>query len=213
MAAATDNVGLFFGEDIFFAIGSIVLIQQVLGDLWASISRRCSCALWAIPTAIAAFLIHGARLLWLDRPAERRAPDDRRSHCSIPSPARCSRRWRCAQRDRPRQCQALRQCRVLGADGAEPAGGRPDRRFRQRAARAGAGRAGRVRAGRARVARDTTEPEREAWPLRLGNRLFLPALVIPVTALLGTLAYNYTPLGSRADRAQARDLRVLWRSA
>ena len=32
-AAATDNVGLFFGEDIFFAIGSIVLIQQTLGDL------------------------------------------------------------------------------------------------------------------------------------------------------------------------------------
>jgi uncharacterized membrane protein len=29
-AAATDNVGLFFGEDIFFAIGSIVLIQQIL---------------------------------------------------------------------------------------------------------------------------------------------------------------------------------------
>jgi uncharacterized membrane protein len=29
-SAATDNVGLFFGEDIFFAIGSIVLIQQVL---------------------------------------------------------------------------------------------------------------------------------------------------------------------------------------
>ena len=29
-AAATDNVGLFFGEDIFIAIGSIVLIQQIL---------------------------------------------------------------------------------------------------------------------------------------------------------------------------------------
>jgi uncharacterized membrane protein len=29
-AAATDNVGLFFGEDIFFAISSIVLIQQIL---------------------------------------------------------------------------------------------------------------------------------------------------------------------------------------
>ena len=32
-SAATDNVGLFFGEDIFFAIGSIVLIQQTLVDL------------------------------------------------------------------------------------------------------------------------------------------------------------------------------------
>ena len=30
MAAATDNIGLFFGEDIFIAIGSIVLIQATL---------------------------------------------------------------------------------------------------------------------------------------------------------------------------------------
>ena len=29
-AAATDNVGLFFGEDIFIAIGSIILIQPTL---------------------------------------------------------------------------------------------------------------------------------------------------------------------------------------
>src|SRR6185503_19421796 len=29
-AAATDNVGVFFGEDIFIAIGSIVIIQQTL---------------------------------------------------------------------------------------------------------------------------------------------------------------------------------------
>ena len=43
----------------------------------------------------------------------------------------------------------------------------------------------------------TTETsEREAWSARLGNRLFLPALIIPATALVGTLAYNYTPLGA-----------------
>ena len=29
MSAATDNVGLFFGEDIFMAIASILLIQGV----------------------------------------------------------------------------------------------------------------------------------------------------------------------------------------
>jgi len=66
MTAATDNVGLFFGEDIFFAIGSIVLIQQVLaadGYVLAPLEL----ALWAIPSAIAAFLIHGARLWWWDR--------------------------------------------------------------------------------------------------------------------------------------------------
>jgi uncharacterized membrane protein len=65
-AAATDNVGLFFGEDIFFAIGSIVLIQQTLEHYGISLSPL-HLALWAIPTAIAAFLIHSSRLLLLDR--------------------------------------------------------------------------------------------------------------------------------------------------
>ena len=65
-SAATDNVGLFFGEDIFFAIGSIVLIQQVLATYGYDLAPL-ELALWAIPTAIAAFLIHGARLLLLDR--------------------------------------------------------------------------------------------------------------------------------------------------
>jgi uncharacterized membrane protein len=66
LAAATDNVGLFFGEDIFFAIGSIVLIQQVLATNGYRVAP-IELALWAIPSAIAAFLIHGARLVWFDR--------------------------------------------------------------------------------------------------------------------------------------------------
>jgi uncharacterized membrane protein len=41
----------------------------------------------------------------------------------------------------------------------------------------------------------TGEDERQSWSDRLGNKLFLPALIIPVTALVGTLAYNYTALG------------------
>jgi uncharacterized membrane protein len=65
-AAATDNVGLFFGEDIFFAIGSIILIQQVLAGYGIEV-RPHVLAFWAIPTAIAAFLIHSSRLLLLDR--------------------------------------------------------------------------------------------------------------------------------------------------
>lgn len=65
-AAATDNVGLFFGEDIFFAIGSIVLIQQTLAGYGIQLTPL-ELAVWAIPTAVAAFVIHGARLLWLDR--------------------------------------------------------------------------------------------------------------------------------------------------
>ena len=42
----------------------------------------------------------------------------------------------------------------------------------------------------------TSDTEREAFSARLGNRLFLPALVIPATALIGTLLYSYTPLAA-----------------
>ena len=70
-AAATDNVGLFFGEDIFFAIGSIVLIQQVLEGYDIRLSPL-ELAVWAIPTAIAAFIIHSTRLVLLDRSLARR---------------------------------------------------------------------------------------------------------------------------------------------
>jgi len=42
----------------------------------------------------------------------------------------------------------------------------------------------------------TSEGERLTWSHQLGNRLFLPALIIPATALIGTLAYNYTLLGA-----------------
>ena len=72
-AAATDNVGLFFGEDIFFAIGSIVLIQQTLVTYGYNLAPL-ELAVWAIPSAVCAFLIHGLRLLLLDRRLARRAP-------------------------------------------------------------------------------------------------------------------------------------------
>jgi uncharacterized membrane protein len=65
-AAAADNIGVFFGEDIFIAIGSILLIRGFLDQNGIHIEAT-SLAVWAIPTAIAAFLIHGARVLLLDR--------------------------------------------------------------------------------------------------------------------------------------------------
>ncbi len=65
-SAATDNVGLFFGEDIFIAIGSIILIQQSLAT-YGIILAPLELAVWAIPTAIIAFFIHSTRLLLLDR--------------------------------------------------------------------------------------------------------------------------------------------------
>ena len=76
-SAATDNVGLFFGEDIFFAIGSIVLIQQILSTYGYDLAPL-ELALWAIPTAIAAFLIHGTRLLRFDRQLARSSPSSPR---------------------------------------------------------------------------------------------------------------------------------------
>jgi len=66
MSAATDNVGLFFGEDIFFAIASILLIQGVLEGYGYKLTPL-ELAVWAIPTAICAFLIHGGRILAFDK--------------------------------------------------------------------------------------------------------------------------------------------------
>ena len=40
----------------------------------------------------------------------------------------------------------------------------------------------------------TSGEEREAFSAKLGNRLFLPALIIPGIAFAGTLLYTYTPL-------------------
>ena len=42
--------------------------------------------------------------------------------------------------------------------------------------------------------RSTTLDERESFSRRYGNRLFLPALIIPLTAFAGTLLFSYTPL-------------------
>jgi uncharacterized membrane protein len=64
-AAATDNVGLFFGEDIFVAFGAIVLITTFLREAGIDI-EPIHVALWGIPTATCAFLIHAWRMWRLD---------------------------------------------------------------------------------------------------------------------------------------------------
>ncbi|MFZ4690134.1 MAG: 5-oxoproline transporter, DUF969 family subunit [Polymorphobacter sp.] len=66
MAAATDNVGMFFGEDIFLAVASILLIKGFL-EANGIIVAPLQLSVWAIPTAVAALLIHGFRLLRMDR--------------------------------------------------------------------------------------------------------------------------------------------------
>jgi uncharacterized membrane protein len=68
MAAATDNIGLFFGEDIFLAIASILLIKGFL-ESQGIIVAPLQLSVWAIPTAIAAFIVHGWRLRRMDRRA------------------------------------------------------------------------------------------------------------------------------------------------
>lgn len=69
-AAAVDNIGLFFGEDIFIAIASILLIQGFLEQNGIMV-EPLQLSLWAIPTAITALLIHTLRLWLLDRRLQR----------------------------------------------------------------------------------------------------------------------------------------------
>jgi uncharacterized membrane protein len=70
LTAATDNIGLFFGEDIFIAIGSILLMKGVLEGYGIRL-EPLQLSVWAIPTAAAAFVIHGTRLLLFDRAARK----------------------------------------------------------------------------------------------------------------------------------------------
>lgn len=67
MSAASDNVGLFFGEDIFVAFGAIILMVNVLNEAGVTNVNPLHIALWGIPTAIAAFIIHATRLIMLDK--------------------------------------------------------------------------------------------------------------------------------------------------
>ncbi|MGK5628840.1 DUF969 domain-containing protein [Streptomyces sp. URMC 123] len=70
-SSSADTVGLFFGEDCFLAVGSILLITGFVNTTYDQHLEPLHLALWAIPTALCAFAIHGARLLRLDRTLER----------------------------------------------------------------------------------------------------------------------------------------------
>lgn len=61
MCAATDNVGLFFGEDVFIAFGAVLLIQAFLSSQGIEL-EPLEIAIWGLPTAVAAFAIHAWRL-------------------------------------------------------------------------------------------------------------------------------------------------------
>lgn len=65
-AAACDNVGLFFGEDVFVAFGAIVLMVTFLKEA-GIVVEPMHVAVWGLPTALSAFLIQSFRLYRLDR--------------------------------------------------------------------------------------------------------------------------------------------------
>ncbi len=69
-SASADNVGLFFGEDIFIAFGAVLLMKGFYEQNGIFL-EPLEIALWGIPTAIAAFIIHGTRLFLLDRAIQR----------------------------------------------------------------------------------------------------------------------------------------------
>lgn len=66
MSAATDNVALFFGEDLFVAFGAVLLMQGVYASHGIQL-EPLEIALWGVPTAICAFLIHALRLRQFSR--------------------------------------------------------------------------------------------------------------------------------------------------
>ena len=72
MAAATDNVAVFFSEDIFVAMSSVLLM---VGFLTSSgiVLDPLHLSVWAIPSALAALAVHAARLLLFDRRLARQA--------------------------------------------------------------------------------------------------------------------------------------------
>jgi uncharacterized membrane protein len=78
LCAGTDNVGMFFGEDVFIAFGAVLLMQSFFAENGIEL-QPIDIALWGIPTALCAFAIHGGRLLRLDarlaREAERAAAE------------------------------------------------------------------------------------------------------------------------------------------
>jgi uncharacterized membrane protein len=58
-------VGLFFGEDVFVAFGAIVLMQTFLTTSGIDVDPL-HIAMWGIPTALCAFVIHALRLKRMD---------------------------------------------------------------------------------------------------------------------------------------------------
>lgn len=66
-AAAGENVGNFFGEDVFIAVGAILLMKGFFDALGLNVSVW-GMALWGIPTALVAFAV----MVWRTRVLDKR---------------------------------------------------------------------------------------------------------------------------------------------
>jgi uncharacterized membrane protein len=71
LSAATDNVAVFFGEDVFLAFGAVILIQRFFEGQGIAVDPF-TVGLWALPTAGAAFVIHAVRIVIFERRLRRR---------------------------------------------------------------------------------------------------------------------------------------------
>ena len=79
-AAAGENVGNFFGEDVFIAVGAILLMKGFFDAEGMEVSVWAM-ALWGLPTAIVASLVMVWRMRVLDRRIARGAaakPEERK---------------------------------------------------------------------------------------------------------------------------------------
>jgi uncharacterized membrane protein len=65
-AAATENVGVFFAEDVFIALSPVLLIQSNLARAGIA-AQPFDISRWAIPTAILALVVHGVRIVLFGR--------------------------------------------------------------------------------------------------------------------------------------------------
>ena len=151
-------------------------------------------SVWAIPSAVAAFLIHGARLLWLDHKLGR-APMIGLG-LAVYAVAGTMFLLFAALSLRARRLghagfYALLATSFLAGDRIGDIGN-------------GVLVLGLVGIAASGLLKPVSPPEGEA-PHPRGNAIFLAALVIPATALLGTLAF---PRAARAGRSQAGDARL-----
>jgi uncharacterized membrane protein len=65
-AAAGENIGNFFGEDIFIAVGAVLLMKGFFDAVGIEVGLW-PMALWGIPTALVAFAVLAWRMRALDR--------------------------------------------------------------------------------------------------------------------------------------------------